>query len=127
VVLGVAMVAETLLLLWFSWSKLDLGSNHQTLHTFSFLLLLYFGAFSVVSARERRGFWATLPSKTFLAAIAADAIIGTLLTYVGLPGLTPLAVWQTGGIFLYASIACLVVNDALKVELIKWGTPKAVA
>jgi plasma-membrane proton-efflux P-type ATPase len=127
VVLGVVMVAETLLLLWFSWSRLDLGSNQHTLHTFSFLLLLYFGIFSVVSARERRRFWATLPSKTFLAAIAADAIIGTLLTYAGLPGLSPLAVWQTGGIFLYALIASLVVNDALKVELIKWRIPKAVA
>ena len=127
VVLGVAMVVETLLALWFSWSKLDLGSNHHTLHTFSFLLLLYFGVFSVVSARERRGFWATLPSKTFLAAIAADALIGTLLTYAGIPGLTPLAMWQTGGIFLYALIACLGVNDALKVELIKRRIPKAVA
>jgi H+-transporting ATPase len=127
VVLGVAMVAETLLLLWLSWAKLGLGINQHDLHTFSFLLLLYFGVFSVVSARERRGFWATLPSKTFLAAISADAFIGTLLTYAGLPGLTPLAPWQTGGIFLYALIACLVVNDALKVALIKWGIPKAVA
>jgi len=126
VLLGVAMVVETLLLLWFSWARLDLGSHHHTLHTFSFLLLLYFGVFSVVSARERRGFWATLPSKTFLAAIGADAVIGTLLTYAGLPGLTPLAVWQTGGIFLYALIACLVVNDALKVELIKWRIPESV-
>ena len=127
VVLGVVMVAETLLLLWFSWARLGLGRDHHTLHTFSFLLLLYFGVFSVVSARERRGFWATLPSKTFLAAIAADAIIGTLLTYAGLPGLTPLTVWQTGGIFLYALTACLVVNDALKVGLIRWRIPKAAA
>jgi plasma-membrane proton-efflux P-type ATPase len=127
VVLGLAMVAETLLLLWFSWAKLDLGSNLRSLHTFSFLLLLYFGVFSVVSARERRGFWATLPSKPFLAAISADAIIGTLLTYAGLPGFTPLAIWQTSCIFLYALIASLVVNDALKVQLIKWRIPRAVA
>jgi plasma-membrane proton-efflux P-type ATPase len=127
VVLGLAMVAETLLLLWFGWAKLDLGSNLRSLHTFSFLLLLYFGVFSVVSARERRGFWATLPSKTFMAAISADAIIGTLLTYAGLPGFTPLAIWQTSGIFLYALIASLVVNDAPKVQLIKWRIPRAVA
>lgn len=127
VVLGIAMVLEALLLLWLGWSKLGLGSNRSTLHTFSFLLLLYFAIFSVVSARERRGFWATLPSKTFLAAIAADAIIGTLLTYVQLPGLMPLAIWQTVGIFLYASAACLVVNDAIKVAMIKWRIPAAAA
>jgi H+-transporting ATPase len=127
VLLGVAMVAETLLLLWFCWARLNLGNNHDSLHTFSFLLLLYFGAFSVVSARERRRFWATLPSKSFLAAIGADLMIGTLLTYAGLLDLTPLPAWETGGIFLYASIACLVVNDALKVTLIRWRIPKAVA
>ena len=127
VVLGLAMLAETLLLLRFSWPRLGLGNNHHTLHTFSFLLLLYFAVFSVISARERRGFWATLPSKTFLAAIGADALIGTLLTYAGLPGLAPLAVWQTGGIFLYALFACLVVNDAMKVELIKWRIRTAAA
>ncbi len=39
-----------------------------------------------MSARERRWFWATLPSKTFLSALAADALTGTVLTFVGLPG-----------------------------------------
>ena len=40
-------------------------------------------------------FWASLPSKTFLLALAADALAGTLLTFVGLPGLKPLPWWQT--------------------------------
>jgi magnesium-transporting ATPase (P-type) len=66
VVLGVAMVAETLLLLWFGWSRFGLATNDNALYTFSFLMLLYFAVFSVVSARERRWFWATLPSKTLL-------------------------------------------------------------
>jgi hypothetical protein len=50
---------------------------------------------SVVSARERRWFWASLPSKTFLSALAADAVAATALTFVGLPGLMPLRWWQT--------------------------------
>ncbi len=78
------MVAETLLLLWIGWSNCGLGTDNDALHTFSFLMLLYFGVFSVVSARERRWFWATLPSKTFVWAVAADAVIGTVLTLVGL-------------------------------------------
>ena len=69
VVLGIAMVAETLLLLWFGWSHFGLATNNNALYTFSFLLLLYFAVFSVVSARERSWFWATLPSKTFLSAL----------------------------------------------------------
>jgi hypothetical protein len=80
-----------------------------------------------VSARERRWFWATLPSKTFLAAVIADALAGTVLTFVGLPGLLPLPWWQTLAIFAYAMVSCLVVNDAVKVAMIKWRVPNAVA
>ena len=95
VVLGVAMVAETLFLLWIGWTKFGLAANDNALYTFSFLMLLYFAVFSVVSARERSWFWATLPSKTFMSALAADAIMGTVLTSVGLKGLMPLPWWQT--------------------------------
>jgi magnesium-transporting ATPase (P-type) len=127
VVLGVAMVVETLLLLWIGWSHFGLATNNNALYTFSFLMLLYFAVFSVVSARERHWFWATLPSKTFLSAIAADALMGTVLTLVGLPGLKPLPWWQTLAIFVYAMVACLVVNDTVKVAMIKWRVLNAVA
>jgi plasma-membrane proton-efflux P-type ATPase len=127
VALGVAMVAETLLLLWIGWTKFGLSNSNDALHTFSFLMLLYFGVFSVVSARERRWFGASLPSKTFLAALSADAIIGTFLTFIDLPGLMPLPWWQTLAIFLYAMASCLVLNDAIKVVMIKWLVPNVAA
>jgi magnesium-transporting ATPase (P-type) len=119
VVLGVAMVAETLLLLWIGWSRFGLATDDTALYTFSFLTLLYFAVFSIVSARERRWFWTTMPSKTLVAAVMADAVIGTVLTFVGLPGLMPLPWWQTLAIFVYAMVSCLVVNDAVKVAMIK--------
>ncbi|MEO8099734.1 MAG: plasma-membrane proton-efflux P-type ATPase [Acidobacteriota bacterium] len=127
VVLGVAMVAETLLLLWMGWTKFGLATNNNALYTFSFLMLLYFAVFSVVSARERHWFWATMPSKTFLFAIAADTIIGTGLTFVGLPGLIPLPWWQMLAVFVYALVSCLVLNDAVKVAMIKWRVLNAAA
>jgi H+-transporting ATPase len=127
VVLGVAMVAETLLLLRIGWSRFGLATNNDALYTFSFLMLLYFAVFSIVSARERQWFWATLPSKTFLLALATDTITGTVLTYVGLPGLMPLPWWQALAIFGYAMVSCLLVNDAVKVAMIKWRVLNAVA
>jgi H+-transporting ATPase len=127
VVLGVAMVAETLLLLWIGWTKFGLATNNNALYTFSFLMLLYFAVFSVVSARERRWFWATLPSKTFLFAISADAITGTVLTFVGLPGLMPLPWSQVLAVFVYAMVSCLILNDAVKVAMTKWRVPNAIA
>ncbi|MDA8123676.1 MAG: plasma-membrane proton-efflux P-type ATPase [Deltaproteobacteria bacterium] len=127
VVLGVAMVMESLFLLWLGWSYFDLATNNNALYTFSFLTLLYFAAFSILSARERRRFWATMPSKTLRAALTADVLVGTVLTLVGLPGLLPLPWWQMLVIFIYAMVACLVLNDAVKVAMIKWLIPTAAA
>jgi hypothetical protein len=67
-----------------------------------------------------------MPSKTLMTALAADALAGTVLTFVGLPGLVALPWSQTLAIFGYAMVTCLVVNDALKVALIKWRVPAAV-
>jgi len=121
------MVAETLLLLRIGWSHFDWATNDDALYTVSFLMLLYFAVFSVVSARERRAFWSTMPSKTLLAALAADAVTGTILTRVDLPGLMPLPWTQTLAILAYAMVSCLIVNDALKVVLIRWRVPAAIA
>ena len=127
VALGLAMVAESLFLLWIGWERFGLDGDNNALYTFSFLTLLYFAAFSIVSARERRRFWNTMPSKTLAAALLADVLIGTGLTFVGLPGLAPLPGWEILAIFIYAMLACLVVNDALKVALIRWRVPAALA
>jgi plasma-membrane proton-efflux P-type ATPase len=127
VVLGIAMVAESLLLLWIGWSHFGLATSNDALYTFSFLTLLYFAVFSIVSARERRRFWTTMPGRTLVAALLADVLAGTTLTFVGLPGLVPLPWWQTLAIFAYAMVACLFVNDAMKVAMIRWRVPAALA
>jgi plasma-membrane proton-efflux P-type ATPase len=127
VVLGVLMVAEALLLLWIGWTRFGLAGDDNALYTFSFLTLLYLAALSIVSARERRWFWATLPSKTLVAAVMGEVLVGTGLTFVGLPKLLPLPWWQPLAILAYVAVCCLVVNDVVKVALIKWRVPGAVA
>ncbi len=127
VILGVAMVAEALVFLRIGWARFGLATNDNALYTFSFLMLLYFAVFSVVSARERRWFWSTMPSKALFAALMADALLGTVLTRLGLPGIMPLPWPQTFMIFAYATVSCLLVNDALKVVLMKWHVPTAIA
>ncbi len=126
-VLGVAMVGESLLLLYIGWSYFGLATDNHALYTFSFLTLLYLSVFSIVSARERRWFWRTMPSKGLVAALMADALVGTVLTFIGLPGLRPLPWWQMIAIFGYAMVSCLVVNDAVKVAMIKRLVPAAAA
>lgn len=127
VVLGLLMVAESLLALWYGWSRLGLGTNAGSACTFCFLTFLYFAAFSVVSARERRWFWATMPSRTVLASVVGEVVVATTLTRVGLPGLTPLPWPQMLAVLACSAVSCLVVNDAAKVAMIRWRAPQAVA
>jgi len=127
VALGVAMVAETLLGLYFAWSHFGLVTNVHALYTFSFLTLLYFAAFSIVSARERRWFWSSTPSRTLVLAVMVEILVGTVLTRVGLPDLAPLPCWQVLALFGYAMFCCFVVNDAVKVAMIRWRVPSAVS
>jgi hypothetical protein len=49
------------------------------------------------------------------------------MTFVGLPGLKPLPWWQMLAVFVYAMVACLVLNDAVKVAMIKWRVLNFVA
>ena len=102
-----------------------MATDDNALYTFSFLTLLYFAVFSVVSARERRWFWSTMPNKALMAALVADALTGTILTRVSLPGLMPLPWSQTLTVFVYAMVSCLIVNDAVKFAMIKWRVPAA--
>lgn len=127
VVLGIAMAIESLLLLWFGWMHLGLADNDNALHTFSFLTLFYFAVFSIVSARERHFFWATMPNRMLLMALVSVTCIGTALTFLQLPGLEALPWQQTLAIFAYAMGSCLAVNDVIKVALIKWLLPSAAA
>jgi hypothetical protein len=113
------LTAEALVLLLACWSRFDLASNEPVLHTFSFLTLLYLAVFSLVSARERRWFFASNASGTLVAALAADMLVGTSLTLVGLPDLPRLPWWQMGTVFVYCAAACLVVNDPIKVALFR--------
>ncbi len=124
VTLGVAMVVEALLLLYLAWPGFGLAANDEALYTFSFLTMLFFGVFSILSARERRWFGASMPSRTLMAALAGEALLGVVLTNVGIPGLMPLPWWQSLAVFGYAMVACLGVNDAIKVAMIRWRLPK---
>lgn len=120
VALGFAMVVETFFLLFVGWSRFGLAADANSLYSFSFLTLLYTGVFSIVSARERKWFWTTPPSKSVVFALIAETLVGTALTFVGLSGLVSLPWWQILVIFGYTMICCLGVNDVVKVFMINW-------
>jgi hypothetical protein len=53
-----------------------------------------------------------------LVTLALDAIVGTLLSMVGIPGLPPLPWAQTVVVFTAAMLCALGINDFVKVKLI---------
>ena len=118
-VAGTVMVVESLLLLWFGWTRFGLSHNPAALCSFSFLLLHYYTTFSTLSSRDRQAFWASTPSLPLRVSLSIVAVIGTILTCIGLPGLPTLPWPVILTLFLTAIFSCLVVNDRLKVILIR--------
>jgi len=119
VVLGVVMMLEACGLLAIGWWGFGLMADTQALQTFTFQTLFYFALFSILSIRERRWFWASRPSGILSLALLLDALVGTALSTIGIPGLAPLPWAQTLAVFSYAMLCALVVNDALKVALMQ--------
>jgi magnesium-transporting ATPase (P-type) len=119
VLLGLLMVAEALAVLWIGWRFWGLGSNEAALHTYVFETLLYFALFSLPVVRERRRFWASLPSRTLLIALFADMVIATIVGTVGLPSLAPLPVTATLTNLGLALLFSLVINDSAKCALVR--------
>jgi magnesium-transporting ATPase (P-type) len=114
VVLGLLMLIESLGLLAFGWYRFDLGTNDGQLHTFSFVTLLFFALFSIVSVRERRPFWSSAPARVLGAALTADALAGLAISVYGLGELRPLPLAQTAFIAICALVCCLGPNDLIK-------------
>jgi len=126
IIIGIAMVLESLALLGLCWTWFGLGLNEGVLHTFSFLIMLYMAVFSIISIRERKSFWKSKPSKALSYALLLDFLIGTTFAIIGIPGLTPLPWWQLLLVLTFAAIMGLVINDSIKVQLIRWLVPKAI-
>lgn len=126
VVLGVLMLLESLGLLAIGARSFDLGGDR--LHTFSFLTLLFFALFSIVSIRERCAFWRSRPGWVLVAALTADALIGAAIGYFGLAELGPLPSGQIAFVAAYALVCSLFLNDIVKSVLTSrlWIAPRRI-
>ena len=124
VVLGVLMLLESLALLALGSRLFDLAGGR--LNTFSFLTLLFFAIFSIVSIRERRAFWRSRPGWVLAAALSADALVGVAIGLLGLAELAPLPAGQIAFIAAYALVCSLLLNDGVKCVLTErlWIAPR---
>jgi len=112
VVLGLLMLAEALGLLAVGSRLFDLGGTR--IHTFSFLTLLFFALFSLLSLRERRAFWRSRPSWVLGLAVAANGLVGLAIGLLGLADLRPLRPGEVAFIAGWTAVCSLGPNDVLK-------------
>ena len=121
--LGVATVIESLGLLYLGLNYLGL-SNTGILNTFSFDMLLFGGLFTIFVVRERSHFWKSKPSRPLLTAIAADIVISSLISIIGIPGLAPIPPFYVGIALGWFFVFALLLNDQLKTHLLPYNPSK---
>lgn len=116
---GTLIVLESMLILYIGISYFGLYNDINRLRTFIFDWLTLSGYFTVLVVRERKHFWRSKPSKLLTLSIIINSIIVLLISIFGIPGLTPITIIEFSFIFIYTFITCLLMNDYIKVLLMK--------
>jgi H+-transporting ATPase len=108
--IGLIMTIEAFGLLYIGLHYFTLNSDAEALSTFCFELLLYFALFSLFVVREKNHFWHSAPSKPLLFL--------SLSTF-GLLGFKAIPLTQTFVVFIYTAVSSFIINDFIKVLILK--------
>jgi H+-transporting ATPase len=119
--LGVIVTLESFLLLYMVLAWFGVSLNDPALYTFTFEILFYSATLIIFNVRERRFFWSSMPSKILLVSNIISIAIATIIVTTGIPGLTPVNIGQTLIILSLSALFTFVVNDLVKVALVKAG------
>lgn len=123
-VLGIAVVLESLLIAYLGVNYFGLLGNLSKLHTFGFDILLVSGMFTIFVVRERGHFWKSRPSNVLLVAIIADIILSSAISIIGIPGLAPIPAIDVLSVLGFSVVFSLIVNDFIKIMTLKMITSK---
>jgi len=119
IVLGVVIVAESMLLLYAGASWFGLHASVIHLQTFVFNFLVFFGLFDVLLVRERHHFWNSRPSTPLMVSITGDVLFVILISTLGMPGLPPIHLSVSLAALALSFGLSFVVNDPIKVMLMR--------
>jgi H+-transporting ATPase len=118
-VLGVLVIVESLLLLYFVLRFFHVALTDPELYTLTFEILFYSALLLIFNVREHRHFWHSMPSRTLLAAIAGSILVGTVIVSVGIPNMPAVPFWETLLVFLFSALFAFIVNDTVKAFFVK--------
>ncbi len=117
--LGVLMLIECLAFFFVGLRIFRLQGNIPALQTFTFEILFYFAIFSLLGVRERDHFWRSKPSWTLAGVLGIEALLSGVFATIGMPGLAALPITTTLAVVGYSFATALVLNDWVKVGLVK--------
>lgn len=119
VFLGILMVAEAMLLLYVTYYHLGLHDHMSQLYTVVFDFLAFSATLNILVVRERGRFWNSAPSSLLALSTAGDILAVFLISGFGIRELAPVNLWATFAVLAYSSVICLLINDFVKVLLVR--------
>ena len=126
VLLGIIVIAELLGFIYVSYMYYGLFENVNQLQTFTFELLIFMELYNLLIIRERGRFWNSRPSSFLFFAILIDLIVVYCISMFGLPGIAPIHPAIALSVPLILAFLVFLINDPLKVFLVKkfWPSSK---
>jgi len=121
--LGILSVIEGVGLTFAGLSYFGLSSNTNELYTFSFAYLALSGLFNLMVVRERGHFWRSRPSNFLIFVTVLEVFIIAAVSMLGFFELAPISYIPLVAIVFYLSVVSFLVNDSIKVHLIRKFNP----
>lgn len=117
--IGIMTVIESLVLLYLGMNYLGLSNSIPKLQTFVLCILMISQVCNMLVSRERRHFWESRPSNILLSALVGNVVITVILAIIGIPGISAIPLNDVFLVLVYCLSFPLVINDFVKVRLIK--------
>jgi H+-transporting ATPase len=119
VIISALMTVESTIFAIPAFSYFGLLGNPEKIYTFGFAYFNFVGLFCILSVRERGYFWNSKPSKMLIIAILIEFVLVIAISMLGVLELAPINYSLIISLLAYTSITTLLINDPIKVHLIR--------
>ena len=117
--LGVLMTVESAIFAVPALSYFGLVGNVEQIYTFGFAYLNLVGVSTLMIVRERNHFWNSSPSRFLNVTVLAEVLFVIAISVLGVLELAPLGILPVLAILGYALFTTFIINDPIKVYLIR--------
>ena len=117
--LGILMTIESAIFTVAGLSYFGLIGNVEKIYTFGFAYLNLAGVFTLMIVRERNHFWNSKPSRFLSITVLAEVLFVIAISILGVLELAPLGYVPVLAILGYTLLTTFLINDPIKVYLIR--------